>query len=167
MKLAVLIVVIVDAIVGSYVQSVVGRQEAMHIIVGDACCFVVAVAKQCKEHSVKLCQSVGCTGPYKAAVVLCYAVDGVVGQTLLDAVAAYTVGCSGRQYRNKQHKKYNKISSVLYHNLFLGLGTAKLRKKNVIREGLGKIVLIFICHLQPRLKNRYNKLYICKLRGCR
>ena len=134
MKLAVLIVVIVDAIVGSYVQSVVGRQEAMHIIVGDACCFVVAVAKQCKEHSVELCQSVGCAGPYKATVVLCYAVDGVVGQTLLDAVAAYTVGCSGRQYRNKQHKKYNKISSVLYHNLFLGLGTAKLRKKNVIRE---------------------------------
>ena len=138
-KLAVLIIVIVDAIVGSNIQSVVGRQETVYIVIGNACSVVDAVAKQCEEHSVKLCQSVGCTCPYKTTVVLCYAVDGVVGQTLLDAVAAYTVGCSGRQYRNKQHKKYNKISSVINHNLFLGLGTAKLRKKNVIREGLGGI----------------------------
>ena len=92
------------------------------------------MAKHREEHSVKLCQTIGCSGPYKSAIVLCNTIYGIVGQSLLYVIVAYTViGCS-RQYRHNHHNEYNKISSVLNHNLFLGLATTKLRKK-IFRVG--------------------------------
>ena len=85
---AVGITVEVDTEVSSNVQSRVGGQQAVHVIVGY--CGGVAVAKQREEQSVKLGKSICGTCPYESTIVLSNTVDGVVGQSLLDIKIACT-----------------------------------------------------------------------------
>ena len=90
MKADVGITVEVYTEVSSNVQSRVGGQQAVHVIVGYCGGVGIAVAKQREEQSVKLGKSICGTCPYESTIVLSNTVDGVVGQSLLDIKIACT-----------------------------------------------------------------------------
>ena len=84
------ITVEVDTEVSGNVQSRVGGQQAVHVIVGYCGGVGITVAKQREEQSVKLGKSICGTCPYESTIVLSNTVDGVVGQSLLDIKIACT-----------------------------------------------------------------------------
>lgn len=90
MKADVGITVEVDTEVAGDVHSRVSGQQAVHVIVGYGGGVGIAIAEQSEEQSVKLGKTIGGASPNESTIVLGNAVDGIVGQSLLDAIAART-----------------------------------------------------------------------------
>lgn len=102
MKADVGITVEVDTEVGGDIHSRVSGQQAVHVVVGYGGGVGVAVAEQRKEQSVKLGKTIGGTSPNESTIVLGYAVNSIVEQSLLDAIAARTHLGNSRIYERKK-----------------------------------------------------------------
>lgn len=102
MKADVGITVEVDTEVSDNVHSCVSGQQAVHVVVGYGGSVGIAIAEQRKEQSVKLGKTIGGACPNESTIVLGNAVDGIVGQSLLDAIAARTHLGNSQTYERKK-----------------------------------------------------------------